>query len=138
MEEECCHNYGVNQFRNGKSSQMLGGDKSLNNFLNTINERREQQTIKVYNFQENKSKSESFYKTNIQTMMENNNKLKEAKEKYKLKRLEYLSKKELCFEMDPFTWELIRCRDGTTTIKIIEEADEHKNWGKEEVIEEES
>jgi hypothetical protein len=136
MEEECCHGNAMGQLNGEENSQMLGGDKSLNNYLNAVNEKREQ-ILTRSNFQENKSKIETFYKPNIEMMLENNNKLIDAKEKYKLKRLEYLGNKELYFEMDPFTWELVRCRDGTTKIKIIEEDDEHKEWGKEEVIDEE-
>jgi hypothetical protein len=57
--------------------------------------------------------------------------------KYKLQKLNYLCSKELCYEMDPFIWELVKSKDGTTKVKIIEEDDKNKNWEKYKVLKEE-
>jgi DNA primase len=70
-----------------------------------------------------KKSIEEFFKNNVQEMIENKKKLFDAKEEYKKRKLEYLCKKELCYEMDPFIWELVKCDDGSTKVKIIQEND---------------
>jgi hypothetical protein len=125
------------------SDDMLDGDKSLKATI--IKERKEEETrsekkkkkeVKS-NFRYNKRKLEGFFKTNIEEMIDNNKKLFDAKENYCLQRLNYLSRKELCYEMDPFIWELVKCKDGSTKVKIIGESDKFKNWGNEKVLNEE-
>jgi hypothetical protein len=38
------------------------------------------------------------------------------------------NRKELIFEMDPFEWELVRCENGQTKVRIIvEKDDEYKD-----------
>jgi hypothetical protein len=85
-----------------EGSKMLGGDRSMKKFLEEAKEDREQSALKKEIFQENKSKIEIFYKTNIEIMLENRNKLADAKEKFRLRRLNSLNNKELIYEMDPF------------------------------------
>jgi hypothetical protein len=102
LEEKCCHGDAMgNLSSESNDSKMLGGDRSLKNFLVEAKEEVEQATRKREAFQENKEKIETFYKTNIENLLENRNKLADAREKFRLKRIEYLGNKELLFEMAP-------------------------------------
>jgi hypothetical protein len=140
MEEECCHGDAMGQLEDVVDKEMLSGDKSLKSFL--IKERNKTQedireTAKKKEFHKNKETLENFFRTNIEEMMENNRKLTDAREKYKLQKMNYFCSKELCYEMDPFVWELVKCKDGTTKVNIVQEDDKYKNWEKMKVLEEE-
>jgi hypothetical protein len=79
--------------------------------------------MKRERFHETRKSIEEFFKNNIQEMIDNKKKLYIAKKEYRKKKLEYLCKKELYYEMDPFIWELVKC-------------DEHKDWEKDKTLEE--
>jgi hypothetical protein len=40
---------------------------------------------------------------------------------------------DLCYETDPFEWELVKCVDGKTKVKINQENDVNKDWEKEKI-----
>jgi hypothetical protein len=119
LEEQCCHDEAISDSQINDKSEMLEGDKSLKNFLKVTEEGREKSSLKIETFQESKAKIEEFYKTNIESLLENQNKLADTREKYRLRKLEKFGNKELIYEMDPFEWELVRDRDGLTKVKII-------------------
>jgi hypothetical protein len=109
----------------------LAKERSNENKLKVSNEEKENN-----GFQKNQKVIEEFFKKNIEEMMDNNKKLIDMREKHRLLKLNYLGSKELCYEMDPFIWELIKFKDGSTKINIIDENDQYKNWEKDKVLEE--
>jgi hypothetical protein len=143
MEEEYCHEGEMCQMENIINNEMPSGDISLKNVLTErrkIDEtqREARKIIEIRsNFRNNKRKIEGFFKTNIEEMMGNNKKLIDAREEYRLPNLNYLNSKELCYEMDPFILELVKCKDGSTKVKIIGEDDRFKSRGKSKVLDEE-
>jgi hypothetical protein len=140
MEEEFCHGEAMGQMEDCVGKDILDGDKSLRAVLIKEREkeelRREAERRKEAkcNFRYNRRKLEVFFKTNIEEMMDNNKKLVDTRENYRLQKVNYLSDKELCYEMDPFTWELVKCKDGSTKVKIVGEDDKFKKWDDEKVL----
>jgi hypothetical protein len=57
----------------------------------------------------------------------------DAREKYEEQKMINLNSKELCYEMDPFEWKLVKCADSKTKVEIIQENDPFKNWESERV-----
>jgi hypothetical protein len=80
LEEQCCHGETMDDSQINDKSEMLEGDKSLKNYLEIDEENSERTSCKV-TFQENREKVEEFYKTNIETLLENRNKLAGARER---------------------------------------------------------
>jgi hypothetical protein len=115
-------------------NDMLGGDKSLKNYLLKANEETEKENSKRSIFEENREKIETFYRTNITDIIEGKSKLAEARERFEFKKQEYCVNKELSYEMDPFKWDLVKDIDGKTKVRIIEELDDENNNPNEETL----
>jgi hypothetical protein len=137
LEEKCCHGEAIGNNLYKNEDKMLGGDKSLKTFLAESKNISEEAIVKRKSFIENKEKLGTFYKTNIENLVEGRCKLAEARERFKFKRQEYLMNKELTYEMDPFKWDLVKCKDGKTKVRILEEDDKYKDSKEESLPEEE-
>jgi transcriptional regulator of met regulon len=83
---------------------------------------------KVTPFAEKKKKLEEFFKTNVDVMLEGRKVMLEVEERNRMNKINRLNYRELKYEMDPFSWKLIKLPKCGTKAVIIEENDEDKNW----------
>jgi hypothetical protein len=137
MEEIVCHGEVMEQVEDIVSNEMLGGDKSLKAIL--MEERTEVSEMKKpekdkSRFKRNKDKLEEFFMTNVQEMLKEKELLYSAEEKFKERKIINSCKKELCHEMNRFELELVKCKDGKTKVRIIQENDVNKDWEMKKIM----
>jgi hypothetical protein len=102
---------------------MLGDSISLKAEL----EKAKTEPNKGTQFAEKKKKIEDFFKTNVDMMLESRKVMLEVEERNELNKINRLNYRELKYEMDPFSWKLMKLPKGGIKAVIIEENDEDKN-----------
>jgi hypothetical protein len=65
-------------------------------------------------------------------MLESRKTILEVEERNRLNRINKLNYRELKYEMNSFSWKLVKLPNGSTKAVIIEENDKDKNWGYDE------
>jgi hypothetical protein len=134
MEEDVCHGNGMWQVKDTIDDEMLPGEGALKS---KMQKERKEDKAKQDNFNKNREPIEEFFKNNIQEMLENKKKLHNAKEDYVRRKLDHLCRKELNYEMNPFTWIIIKDKNGSTKIEVVDENDDHKEWEKTKTLKKE-
>jgi hypothetical protein len=109
---------------------MLEGDFSLKANIKKAELRKEKDKS---SFQRNKEIIQSFLETNIETMLRRRYGKGDVEEKKFENRIMKASEKELRYEMNPYNWELQELENGKKKAIILEDKNEHKEWGKEDV-----
>jgi hypothetical protein len=136
IEEQCCHGEAMGDFQ--EDENMLNSDKSLKAELAKARQEMKKPISKRSSFTENREKLESYYRTNIDNLIENRSKLANARERFEQKRIERMLDKELIYEADPFKWDLVKDKDGKTKIRILGEDDPYKDFEEKNLPDEET
>jgi hypothetical protein len=125
MEKLCCHGDAIGTNLEVIDSNMLEGGYSLK--AKIISER------KIYSekkpFKERKEVIEEFFKSNVEEMLENRKYILSTEERRKLNALDREISRELNYEMNPYTWKLIKLPNGKMKTVIVEEDDKYKDLG---------